>query len=338
MRFHKRQIKKPIKTKYDELKVGMLRGLLSIRNMPTTGKKAELTMRLFEADNKEEMLAALKALQPPPATMQPLPYAVSEEGPDTSQPRQNHTSYYESLDTAQLVYHLHARALSVHGEHTELVERLKEYDWDGTESGYSSSGDEEEYDPKASFYHETITQQQINYDGKGLHPSILEGLRIQGFLYDPEKGLQLHCDRGCFNLTFCGWPRPTSIGLSAWYHSKIWLDNVLQNGLKSVRELEKEVLNKEDSSAKGEKRNGLLIVKTAVAVRNGTSGEYRVLGLQCEGMSYLGYAYSDDRDADYRKSNWLEAVRFCDVALEMKRGVNESFTCCHGFNDKSELA
>ena len=303
----------------------MLRGLLSIGNLPTTGKKAELIKRLFQADNDKEMSAARKALQRPPTAIQPSPYSESEEGPDTILPRRNHTSYYESLDTAQLVCHLHERDLSVHGDDTELVERLKEYDWDGSESGYSSSDDEVEHDPKVSFYHETITQPRSNYDGIGLHPSILEGLRIQGFLYDPEKGLQLHCDRGCFRITFCGWPRPTSVGwIPGFNHYKIWLDKVLQNGLKSVPELDKEGPSKENSFAKGDKRNGLLIVKSVVAVRDGTLDDYRVLGMQCEGMSELGYVYSDDRDAFYRTSrtlisNWQGAIRFDDVALEMKK-------------------
>ena len=315
-----RHIQKPVKTKYDRLKVGMLRGLLSIGDLPTTGKKAELINRLFQADNNKMLLAARKALQRPPATIQPSPYSEPEEGPDTSQPRRNHTSYYESLDTAQLVCHLHERALSVHGDHTELVERLKEYDWDGSESGYSSSNDEEEDDPEASSYHETITQPRINYDGIGLHPSILEGLRIQGVLYEPEKGLQLHCDRGCFRITFCGWPRPTSVGwISGFSHCKIWLDKVLQNGLKSVQKLNKEGPSKKHSFAKGDKRSGLLIVKSVVAVRDGTLDDYRVLGLQCEGMSKLGYVYSDDRDSSYRKYNPQSAIRFDDVALEMKK-------------------
>ena len=316
-----RQIQKPAKTKYDRLKVGMLRGLLSIGNMPTTGKKAELINRLFQADNDKMMSAARKALQRPPATMQPSPSSEPEEGPDTSQPRTNHTSYYESLDTAQLVCHLHERDLSVHGDDTELVERLKEYDWDGSESGYSSSDDEEEDDLKASCYHETITQSGIpgiNYDGIGLHPSILEGLRIQGLLYEPEKGLQLHCDRGCFRITFCGWPRPTSVGLLPLHHDKIRLDKVLHNGLRSVQKLDKGDPSMEGSFAKGEKQNGLLIVKTVVAVRKGTTGEYRVLGLQCEGMSKIGYVYSDDRDACYRKF-WEQGILFHDVALEMKK-------------------
>ena len=313
-----RQIQKPAKTKYDGLKVGMLRGLLSIGNMPTKGKKADLINRLFRADNNKMMLAAQKALHRPPATMQPSPYPEPEEGPDTSQPRRNRTSYYESLDTAQLVSHLHERALSVHGDHTELVERLKEYDWDGSESGYSSSDDEDEDDPEASFYHETITQPRINYDGIGLHPSILDGLRIQGVLYDPDKGLQLHCDRDCFRITFCGWPRPTSVGLLPGHYDKIRLDKVLHNGLRSVQKLDKGDPSMEDNFAKGEERNGLLIVKTVVAVRKGTTGEYRVLGLQCEGMSKLGYVYSDDRDAQYRK--FLEQdILFHDVALEMKK-------------------
>ena len=307
------------KTKYDKLKVDMLREFLSMRNRPTTGKKADLINRLFQADNDEKMLAARKALQPPPATMQPSPDLESEDCPDTSQTRRNHTSYYESLDTAQLVCHLHERALSVHGDQTELVERLKEYDWDGTESDYSSSDDEEEQDPEASFYHEYKTQPRFNYDGIGLHPSILEGLRIQEYLYDPGKGLHLHCDRGYFRITFCGWPRPTSIGLNPWDHGKIWLDKVLQNGLRSVQELDKEGPSKEDGLAKREKGNGLLIVKTEVAVRIGTRGEYRVLGLQCEGMSKLGYVYCDDRDTDNRKTNWEDGVWYDDVALEMKR-------------------
>ena len=318
---HYRKIQKPTKTKYDGLKVGALRGLLSIQKMPTKGKKADLTMRLFQADIDKEMSAALKALHPPPTTMQQSPNLKSEEDPDTSQPRRNHTSYYESLDTAQLVCHLHERDLSVHGDDTELVERLKEYDWDGSESGYSSSDDEEEDDPEASFYHETIIQPRVNYDGIGLHPSILEGLRIQGVLYDAEKGLQLHCDRGCFRITFCGWPRPTSVGLGPWFgYHNIWLDKVLQNGLKSVRELDKEGTSKEDGFAKGEKRKGLLIVKSVVAVRDGTTGEYRVLGLQCEGMSKLGYVYSDDRDAFYHKNSWgPPGILFHDVGLEMKK-------------------
>ncbi|KAM0805840.1 hypothetical protein BDR22DRAFT_884257 [Usnea florida] len=313
------RIQKPPKTKYDGLKVGILRGLLSIDNMPTTGKKAELISRLFQADNNKMMLEARKALQRPPATMQPSPYSQPEERPDTSQPRRNHTSYYESLDTAQLVCHLHERGLSVQGDNTELVGRLKEYDWDGSESGYSSSDDEGE-DLRASCYHETKTQPWINYDGIGLHPSILEGLRIQRFLYDPGKGLQLHCDRGCFRITFCGFPRRTSVGpIPGWDHFKIWLDKVLQNGLKSVQELDKEGSSKEDSSAEGEKRNGLLIVKSVVAVRMGRSDEYRVLGLQCEGMSQLGYVYSDNRDASYRKFSTIDTIRFDDVALEMKK-------------------
>ena len=317
-----RRIEKPPKTKYDGLKVGMLRGFLSIGNMPTTGKKAELISRLFQEDNNQMMLEARKALQRPPATVQPSPYPEPKEDPDTSQPRRNHTSYYESLDTAQLVCHLHERALSVHGDNTELVGRLKEYDWDGSESGYSSSDDEEEDNPKASCYHETITQSRINYDGIGLHPSILEGLRIQRLLYDTENGLQLHCDRGCFRITFCGFPQPTSVGSNlGWGFYKIWLDKVLQNGLRSVQELDKEGPNKEDNFAKEGKRKGLLIVKSALAVRNGSTGEYRVLGLQCEGMSKLGYVYSDDRDASYRKSKfyWPKAIRFRDVALEMKK-------------------
>ena len=313
-----RRIQKPPKTKYDGLNVGMLRGFLSIGNMPTTGKKAELISRLFQADNNKMMLEARKALQRPPATVQPS--SQPEEGPDTSQPRRNHTSYYESLDTAQLVCHLHERALSVHGDDTELVERLKEYDWDGSESGYSSSDDEGEDDLTASCYHETIPQPWIHYDGIGLHPSILEGLRIQRFLYDPGKGLQLHCDRGCFRITFCGFPRPTSVGpISGWDNFKIWLDKVLQNGLKSVQELDKEGPSKEDSSAEGGKRNGLLIVKSVVAMRIGRLDEYRVLGLQCEGMSQLGFVYSDNRDASYRKFTVLDAIRFDDVALEMKK-------------------
>ena len=318
-----RRIQKPAKTKYDGLKVGMLRGFLSIGNLPTTGKKAELISRLFQADNDKMMLAARKALQPPPTTMQPSPYFKSEEGLDTSQPRRNHTSYYESLDTAQLVRHLHERDLSVHGDHTELVERLKNHDWDGSESGYSSSDDEGEDDPRASFYHETITQPRSNYDGIGLHPSILEGLRIQGSLYDREKGLQLHCDRGCFRITFCGWPRPTSVGLGpASQYYRIRLDKVLQNGLRCFQELDQEDPSKEASFVKGVKENGLLIVKCVVAVRNATTGEYRVLGLQCEGMSKLGYVYSDDRVAEYRKfsrENAIHAIRFRDVALEMKK-------------------
>ena len=320
MSHYYRQIQKPPKTKYDGLKVGILRGFLSIVNLPTTGKKAELIKRLFQADNNKMMLAARKALRRLPTAMQPSPYPESGEGSDTNQTRRNHTSYYESLNTAQLVCHLHERDLSVHGDDTELVERLKDYDWDGSESGYSSSDDEEEDDPEASFHHQTIPQPRINYDGIGLHPSILEGLRIQGLLYDPDKGLQLHCDRGCFRITFCGWPRPTSVGLGPWFnYHDIWLDKVLQNGLKSVQELDKEGPSKEDGFTKGEKRDGLLIVKTVVAVRIGPRGEYRVLGLQCEGMSKLGYVYSDDRDAFYQKNSWGPGIQFHDVALEMEK-------------------
>ena len=86
-----------------------------------------------------------------------------------------------------------------------------------------------------------------------------------------------------------------------------------------MRELDKEGPSKEDGFTKGEKRDGLLIVKTVVAVRIGTLGEYRVLGLQCEGMSKLGYVYSDDRDAFYQKNSWGPGIRFRDVAIEMKK-------------------
>ena len=237
MPFRHQPVTKPIRTKYDKLKVDILRGLLALRVLPTTGKKADLTMRLFQDDNNNERLAALRALWQQPAVVKPSSDPDPGQGPSLCYPRQNHTSYYESISIAQLVYHLHEPVLSVHGDQEDLVKRLRDYDWDGSDSGYSESDDEEEEDHTASFYHRTLTHQSL-YDGKGLHPSILIGLRIQGFFYDAKKGLQLHCDRGCFNLTFCGWPWPTSVGLPLCHTDRIRLDKVLWNGLRSVQQLD----------------------------------------------------------------------------------------------------
>lgn len=315
---HHQLTKRAPKTKYDNLKVDVLRGLLALRDLPTTGKKAELTMRLFQDDNAVERMAALRALEQRPSAVNLPPNADPEQDSDQFYPRRNHTSYYESLSTAQLVYHLHERALSVHGDHEELVERLREYDWDGSDSGYSESDDEEEKDLTASFYHPTIAQQNFYHDGKGLHPSILIGLRIQGFFYDSEKGLQLHWDRGCFNLTFCGWPWPTSVGLPEMLSCRIRLDKVLRNGLRSVQELDEHGLIRGDDLDKGEKRGDLLIVRAVLAVRKGVRGGHRVLGLQCEGMSTVGYVFADDKES-YRVKNLGFSTRFYDVALDRRK-------------------
>lgn len=315
-----RQLTKPIqKTKYDNLKVDVLRGLLALRDLSTTGKKTQLTMRLFQDDYTVERMAALRALEQRPIPENSSPNADPEEDSNQFYLRHNHTSYYESLDIAQLVYHLHERALSVHGDHEELVERLREYDWDGSDSRYSESDDEEERDLTASFYHPTIAHQNSHYDGKGLHPSILIGLRIQGFFYDSEKGLRLHCDRGCFNITFCGWPWPTSVGLPKASKCRVRLDKVLRNGLRSVRELDERGLIKGPDLDKGEKRGNLLIVRAVLAVRKGVRGAYRVLGLQCEGMSTVGYVYADDKEAYYVKYQGFSAS-FYDVALDGSKG------------------
>ena len=311
-----------IQTKYDKLKVDILRGLLALRDLPTTGKKAELAMRLFEDDTTNESLAALKAIQQSPTLANPSPNPDPEQNTDLCYPRQNHTSYYESLDTAQLVYHLHERDLSVHGNQEELVERLREHDWNGSESEYSESDDEEERDRTASFYHPTVAHQYRYYDGKGLHPSILIGLRIQGFSYDPKKGLRLHCDRGCFNVTFCGWPWPTSVGLPAGgnvYSGRIRLDQILQNGLRSVEQLNEQGGIEATSSVSGEKPGNLLIVRAVVAEREEIRRRYRVLGLQCEGMSMIGYVYADDKDS-VRVKRYGRRVNYWDVALGGENG------------------
>ncbi|CAD6573748.1 MAG: hypothetical protein ASARMPRED_006279 [Alectoria sarmentosa] len=311
---------KKLKTKYDNLKVDVLRGLLALRDLPTTGKKDHLTMRLFQDDSSEDRIAALGALQQHPTVLNPSPDRDPEQDSDQFvYPRQNHTSYYESLSIAQLVYHLHERALSVCGDQEELVERLREYDWEGSDSGYSESDDEEETDHTASFYHRTITHQSFYYDGKGLHPSILIGLRIQGFFYDPEKGLQLRCDRGRFNISFCGWPWPTSVGLPERADFRLRLDKVLRNGLRSVQELNEQGLSKGTDMDKREKRGHLLIVGAVVAVRKSIGGDYRVLGLQCEGMSTVGYVYVDDKES-YRVKQLGLSTGFYDVGLEGKKG------------------
>ena len=288
------RITKTIQTKYDKLKVDVLRGLLSLRNLPTKGRKAELTWRLFQDDSTNEEMAALRALEQQPTVMNPSPKPVPKQISDPCFPRQNHTSYYKSLDTAQLVYHLHERALSVHGDQEELVERLREYDWDGSESGYSESYDEEEGDRTASFYDPTIIHQNF-YDGKGLHPSIFVGLRIQGWYLDGSDGLRLHFAQASFHITLCGWPWPTSVGLSPIYAAQIKVDKILRNGLRSVQELDEQGLSKKTGMAIEKEPGNLLIVRAVVAERKGPRGNYRVVGLQCEGMSAIGYVYAEAR-------------------------------------------
>lgn len=57
------QSTKAIQTKYDNLKIDIIRFLLALRDLPTTGKKAVLTVRLLHDDNTNERLVAERALR-----------------------------------------------------------------------------------------------------------------------------------------------------------------------------------------------------------------------------------------------------------------------------------
>lgn len=151
-------------------------------------------------------------------------------------------------------------------------------------SGYSESDDEEEEDCTASFHRRTIMHLNFVYDGKGLHPSILTGFRIQGFIYGSEKGLQLHCERGCFNLTFCGWPSPTSVGLNAMQFlchrsCRNRLDKILQNGLRSTQELDEQGLNKRTGLDQGKVQAIYLL--SELCLRRGKGSEVTIVCLGC---------------------------------------------------------
>lgn len=315
MSFIHAQITTPIKTKYDKVKVDILRGLLDLRNLPSTGRKVELTMRLFQDENSQERWAALKTLQ------QQTTAVNLSQGPNSEQTsklyclRQNHTSYYKSLSTAQLVYHLHERALPVHGDQDDLVDRLKEYDWDGSEPYYSESDHKKKGGRTAILHNVTTMQQNFHYDGKGLHPSILEGLRILGWHYDVNKGLRLHFHQGSFDITVCGWPWPTSVGFFESRHTRIKLDKSLRKGLRSVQELGGQCLKTKSEMDVGKKPGNLLIVRAVIAVRQGKAGKFRVLGLQCEGMSTIGYVYAEDKYLEI----YGELPNFHDVALTRKK-------------------
>ena len=111
----------------------------------------------------------------------------------------------------------------------------------------------------------------------------------------------------------------------------------MRNGLRSVQEPNEQGLSKGTDMDKREKRGHLLIVGAVVAVRKSIGGDYRVLGLQCEGMSTVGYVYVDDKES-YRVKQLGLSTGFYDVGLEGKKGQWISHLCCYDISDISYWA
>ena len=102
-------------------------------------------------------------------------------------------------------------------------------------------------------------------------------------------------------------------------YADIVVDAALLEGLKSVEQItdvlfrgEVEITRAEHEMQK-KKAGNLLIVEAAVGMRKCPDiGEYRVVGIRCEGMEKMGFVFAEDVDLD---DYYGRAPRFGDVAI-----------------------
>lgn len=156
----------------------------------------------------------------------------------------------------------------------------------------------------------------IPFDGKGLDPANLIGLRVSHFTHDMAE-LVLHCTNKA-TVTI------DSQGSTFSRYEQIKVDENLISALAAAVP-EVDLYGDLESAPATRKEGGLLITEAAVGVRkyNGPHGEYRVVGIKCEGMEEMGWVFSEDEEMDDQGLDLplSEIQKFGDVAVNFGEGM-----------------
>ena len=104
-------------------------------------------------------------------------------------------------------------------------------------------------------------------------------------------------------------------------YAQLQVDKVLLEALDAVERMNvtyylgDEEMNTEEREMQKKKGGKLLIVEAAVGMRKcPDSGEYRVVGIRCEGMKEMGFVFSEDDTLD---DEFGRDERFGDVVLKL---------------------
>ena len=162
----------------------------------------------------------------------------------------------------------------------------------------------------------------IPFDGKGSDPALLVGHRIQRFQFDAITGgaeFILHTDQGHLTITY------SEFSISRY--AEIMADKALLEGLESVERIVEtwyrgdEEVTRTERGMQEKKRGSLLILQAAAGLRKYPDfGEYRVVGIRCEGMQSMGFVFSEDATLE---DHYGRASRLGDVALKLDASKRE---------------
>lgn len=213
------------------------------------------------------------------------------------------------LTVADLKTLLRFNGKSVSGNKEELLDRL--LDDDDDDDDFSMDGEGNPLPPRDMSPSISHPLRIIPFDGQGVDPATLVGQRIRHFQMHLGDGFALHTDQGQVTLSFSEMPFSR--------YAEVMVDEALLEALKSVERVT-EVLHVGDEEItraereKEEKKGGdLLILEAAVGMRKcADTGEYRVVGIRCEGMEKMGFMFAEDVELD---DYYGPANRFGDVGV-----------------------
>lgn len=216
----------------------------------------------------------------------------------------------QSLTVADLKTLLRAEGKPVSGKKADLLDRLFEDD------DYLSMDEDGNPLPPRDMSPSVSHQLRIiPFDGKGSDPALLVGRHIQRFKFDPMSGLEfiLHTDQGLVTITYLDIPSR---------YAEIKADDELLEGLKSIEQIKEtlyvgdEEITRAEREMQAKKGGSLLIVEAAVGMRKCPDfGDYRVVGIRCEGMPKMGFVFSEDTVLE---DVYGRDPRFGDVAVELE--------------------
>lgn len=218
----------------------------------------------------------------------------------------------KSLTVAELKTLLRREGKPVSGRKAALLDRLLLDDDDL--SMYSMDEDGNPLPPRDMSPSISHPLRIIPYDGKGRDPARCVGLRIKRVDFDPVIGSPefiLHTDKGRVKITHLD---------SASRYAELKVDKVLLEALDAVERMNvtwyvgDEEMNTEERDMQKKKGGNLLIVEAAVGMRMcPDNGEYRVVGIRCEGMQEMGFVFSEDSTLE---DEFGRDPRFGDVAVK----------------------